>query len=76
MEKDRTEREQREGELMELITKKAAVTDESAVVPDEGLIAALSPSHATHLLLSAFVCEREGEKKMKDRNREKVCEYE
>lgn len=40
---------------MGLIQKKATVTDESAAVPDGGLIAALSPSYATHLLLSVCV---------------------
>lgn len=42
---------------MVLIERKDAVTNESADVPDEALIATLSPSHATHLLLSVcFVC--------------------
>lgn len=40
---------------MELIKKRAAETDESAAVPDEGLIAVLSPSHATRLLLTVCV---------------------
>lgn len=43
---------------MELIKKRAAETDESAAVPDEGLIAVLSPSHATHLLLTVCVWEK------------------
>lgn len=38
-----------------LIEKKSPVTDESAAVPDEGLIAALSLSHATHFLLCVCV---------------------
>lgn len=36
--------------------EKTAVTDESATVPDEGLITALSLSHTTHLLLCVCVC--------------------
>lgn len=41
---------------MEPIWKKATVTDESAAVPDGGLIAALSSSYATHFLQNVCVC--------------------
>lgn len=40
---------------MEPIWKKATVTDESAAVPDGGLIAALSSSYAIHFLQGVCV---------------------
>lgn len=50
---------------MGMIEKKAAVTDESAAVSDEGLIAALSQSHVTHFLLCESKSETEGKKQQK-----------